>query len=317
MRRGIRRKAAVGAVVNVDGLRRDGSNNGFGRSVTYADGRNAFAIRPRHAAKMTSHARPSTSARWLSAPAAGLVDSRVARTAVRRPKPPRPPASRTGRRRQAGLRAHQWPTYLPGDERNPTPWCSTAAFAPFGLGVRASRAAHEIPNTMNPRLLHARGFPPASCRATRCSSSGDEEPPDHGARFSATPALSRSMDGRNGRGWSRCSTAIRSAAGGRTLVIETTNFKRWVPTTSTTPTLRSSGRTACKQTAERLRWKSRDVPSYALTIDDPRSSPRRGRRSSRSAKPEWRRTACSSVCQENNRCPGGKCEAAPVSSPES
>ena len=44
MRRGIRKEQlVVGAVVNVDGFRaKDGSHNGFGRSVTYQDGRNVF-----------------------------------------------------------------------------------------------------------------------------------------------------------------------------------------------------------------------------------------------------------------------------------
>jgi hypothetical protein len=44
MRRGIRKEQLViGAVVNVDGFRaKDGSRNGFGRSVTYADGKNVF-----------------------------------------------------------------------------------------------------------------------------------------------------------------------------------------------------------------------------------------------------------------------------------
>jgi Family of unknown function (DUF6152) len=44
MRRGIRKEQlTIGAVVNVDGfMAKDGSHNGFGRSVTYADGRNVF-----------------------------------------------------------------------------------------------------------------------------------------------------------------------------------------------------------------------------------------------------------------------------------
>jgi len=44
MRRGIRKdQLVVGAIVNVDGFRaKDGSHNGFGRSVTYQDGRNVF-----------------------------------------------------------------------------------------------------------------------------------------------------------------------------------------------------------------------------------------------------------------------------------
>jgi len=48
MRRGIRKEALViGAVVNVEGFRaKDGSHNGFGRSVTYQDGRNVFTANP-------------------------------------------------------------------------------------------------------------------------------------------------------------------------------------------------------------------------------------------------------------------------------
>lgn len=48
MRRGIRKdQLVVGSVVNVDGFRaKDGSHNGFGRSVTYEDGRNVFTASP-------------------------------------------------------------------------------------------------------------------------------------------------------------------------------------------------------------------------------------------------------------------------------
>jgi hypothetical protein len=48
MRRGIRKDAlVVGSLVNVDGFRaKDGSHNGFGRSVTYQDGRNVFTASP-------------------------------------------------------------------------------------------------------------------------------------------------------------------------------------------------------------------------------------------------------------------------------
>ena len=48
MRRGIRKDAlVVGAVVNVEGFKaKDGSHNGFGRSVTYQDGRNVFTANP-------------------------------------------------------------------------------------------------------------------------------------------------------------------------------------------------------------------------------------------------------------------------------
>jgi len=48
MRRGITREALkIGAEVIVQGFRaKDASNNGFGRSVTYTDGRNVFTAPP-------------------------------------------------------------------------------------------------------------------------------------------------------------------------------------------------------------------------------------------------------------------------------
>ena len=48
MRRGITKKLlVVGSLVNVEGFRaKDGSNNGFGRTVTYQDGRNVFTATP-------------------------------------------------------------------------------------------------------------------------------------------------------------------------------------------------------------------------------------------------------------------------------
>jgi len=48
MRRGIRKdQLVVGSVVNVEGFRaKDGSHNGFGSKVTYADGRNVFTATP-------------------------------------------------------------------------------------------------------------------------------------------------------------------------------------------------------------------------------------------------------------------------------
>ena len=48
MRRGIRKdQLVVGSVVNVEGFRaKDGSHNGFGSKLTYADGRNVFTATP-------------------------------------------------------------------------------------------------------------------------------------------------------------------------------------------------------------------------------------------------------------------------------
>ena len=48
MRRGVKKdQLVVGSVVNVEGFRaKDGSHNGFGSKVTYADGRNVFTATP-------------------------------------------------------------------------------------------------------------------------------------------------------------------------------------------------------------------------------------------------------------------------------
>ena len=53
--------------------------------------------------------------------------------------------------------------------------------------------------------------------------------------------------------------------------------------------------------------------SYPLTIDDPKifTAPW-SQEFEILAKPEWEKDGLFEyVCQENNRCPGGKCEAAP------
>jgi len=97
---------------------------------------------------------------------------------------------------------------------------------------------------------------------------------------------------------------------GDTLVIETMNFKRWglddyYYTNSKEYRMHSDA----MRTIERLRWKSPTAISYALTIDDPKifSAPWT-QEFEILAKPEWDKDGLFEyVCEENNRCPGGKC----------
>jgi hypothetical protein len=64
-------------------------------------------------------------------------------------------------------------------------------------------------------------------------------------------------------------------------------------------------------TIERIKWKSKDALSYELTIDDPKifSAPW-SQEFQIVAKPEWDSAGLYEyVCEDNNRCPGGKCGA--------
>ena len=59
----------------------------------------------------------------------------------------------------------------------------------------------------------------------------------------------------------------------------------------------------------RIRWKSKDALSYQLTVDDPKifTAPW-SQESEILAKPDWDAQGLFEyACEENNRCPGGKC----------
>jgi hypothetical protein len=65
--------------------------------------------------------------------------------------------------------------------------------------------------------------------------------------------------------------AIRWALGGETLVIETTNFKRWaLEDYFYTNPKEFRMHSDALRTVERLHWKSKDALAYELTIDDPK-----------------------------------------------
>jgi hypothetical protein len=98
---------------------------------------------------------------------------------------------------------------------------------------------------------------------------------------------------------------------GDTLVIETTNFKRWGLDDYfyTNPNEYRMHSDALK-TTERIAFKNQKALSYTLTIDDPKIfTTAWSQEFSISAKPEWEAAGLYEyVCEENNRCPGGKCQ---------
>jgi len=99
---------------------------------------------------------------------------------------------------------------------------------------------------------------------------------------------------------------------GDTLVIETNNFKRWglddyYYSDRNQYRMHSDALTV----TEHISWKDAKTLAYRLTIDDPKIFTRAWSEDfTMAAKPEWDATGLYEyVCEENNRCPGGKCPA--------
>jgi hypothetical protein len=98
---------------------------------------------------------------------------------------------------------------------------------------------------------------------------------------------------------------------GDTLVIETTNFKRWsLDDYFYTNPKEYRMHSDALRTVERIRWKDADTLSYQLTIDDPKIFVAAWSQDfEMKARPDWDGTGLYEyVCEENNRCPGGKCQ---------
>ena len=98
---------------------------------------------------------------------------------------------------------------------------------------------------------------------------------------------------------------------GDTLVIETTNFKRWsLDDYFYTNPKEYRMHSDALRTIERIHWK--DAKTLVLSADDRRSQDLHraldpGFRDE--ATPDWDKTGLYEyVCEENNRCPGGKCQ---------
>ena len=97
---------------------------------------------------------------------------------------------------------------------------------------------------------------------------------------------------------------------GDTLVIETTNFKRWsLDDYFYTNPKEYRMHSDAMRTIERLKRKDAATLSYQLTIDDPKTFTAPWSQDFEiKARPDWEKMGIFEyVCEENNRCPGGKC----------
>jgi hypothetical protein len=97
---------------------------------------------------------------------------------------------------------------------------------------------------------------------------------------------------------------------GDTLVIETTNFKRWsLDDYFYTNPKEYRMHSDALRTIERMQWKDANTVSYELTIDDPKifTAPWKQDFEFKS-RPDWDSSGLYEyICEENNRCPGGTC----------
>jgi len=210
---------------------------------------------------------------------------------------------------------YQWPTYLPGDERGRSSATvfDRKRFAPLKPGGEAFLE----PRTGDPRHDEPRDFcMPAGFPGGMLSANAMQffQTKTHLVMVHEFQRMSRviPLDGRAHR--KGLEPMYYGDPVGRwegdTLVIETMNFKRWglddyYYTNSKEYRMHSDA----MRTIERLRWKSPTAISYALTIDDPKifSAPWT-QEFEILAKPEWDKDGLFEyVCEENNRCPGGKC----------
>ena len=101
---------------------------------------------------------------------------------------------------------------------------------------------------------------------------------------------------------------------GDTVVVGTTNFKRWgLDDYYCTNPKQYRIHSDLLRTTEHIKWKDDETLSYQLTIDLPKTFARPWTEEfTMAAKPEWDKIGLLEyVCDENNRCPGGKCVSAP------
>jgi hypothetical protein len=101
---------------------------------------------------------------------------------------------------------------------------------------------------------------------------------------------------------------------GDTLVIETTNLKRWgLDDHYYSDTKEYRMHSDALRTTERISWKDDKTLNYQMTLDDPKTFTKPWTQTfTMAAKPEWDSVGLFEyVCEENNRCPGGKCQSVP------
>jgi hypothetical protein len=240
-----------------------------------------------------------------------LLGGFVAWAAAQTPNIPRTPE---GKPDFSGI--FEWPQALPGSER-----CRCSAtvfdrrnFAPFKPG---GEPFYE-PRTGDPRHDEPRDFcMPAGFPAGMLSANAMQfqQGKDYLIMVHEFQRMTRiiPLDGRPHRDHLE-PTFYGDSVGhweGDTLVIVTKNFKRWMLDDYyyTNPNEYRMHSDALV-TTERLSWREGGkVIDYRITIDDPKIFTQPWSQDfTITAKPEWARDGLYEyVCEENNRCPGGKC----------
>jgi hypothetical protein len=211
---------------------------------------------------------------------------------------------------------YEWPTYLPGAERGKSSATTfdRKNFAPLKPGGEAFLE----PRTGDPRHDEPRDFcMPAGFPAGMLSANAMQffQTKNYLAIVHEFQRMSRiiPLDGRPFRKDIEPSYYGDPVGHweGDTLVIVTTNFKRWMLddyfyTDPKEYRMHSDALT----TTERIQWKDKNTLSYLLTIDDPKTFTKPWSQEFQiKAKPEWDKVGLFEyVCEENNRCPGGKCQ---------
>jgi hypothetical protein len=247
----------------------------------------------------------------LLAPAA-FAQSTIASAAA----PNAPAVTRTTGGKPDFTGIYQWPTPLPGSEKGKgsATIFDRKNFAPLKPGGEAFLE----PRTGDPRHDEPRDFClPAGFPSGILSGNAMQwfQTKDYLTMVHEFQRMSRiiPLDGRPHR-TDMEPTFYGDPVGhweGDTLVIETNNFKRWVMddyfyTNPKEYRMHSDALT----TTERIQWKDKNTLSYLLTIDDPKTFTRPWSQEFQIiAKPEWDKVGLFEyVCEENNRCPGGKCQ---------
>jgi hypothetical protein len=97
---------------------------------------------------------------------------------------------------------------------------------------------------------------------------------------------------------------------GDTLVVDTTGFKRWgLDDYFYTNPKEYRMHSDALHTIERISWKDPKTLAYQITIDDPKIFTKSWSQDfTMTLHPDWDQMGIFEyVCEENNRCPGGKC----------
>ena len=240
------------------------------------------------------------------------AQSTVASTATAKPSA----AVRTTSGKPDFTGIYEWPTPLPGAEKGKgsATIFDRKNFAPLKPGGEA----FIEPRTGDPRHDEPRDFcMPAGLTAGMLSANAMQfsQTKDYLTIVHEFQRMSRiiPLDGRPFRKDIE-PTYYGDSVGhweGDALVIVSTNFKRWMIddyfyTDPKEFRMHSDALTA----TERIQWKNQNTLSYLLTIDDPKTFTKPWSQEFEIvAKPEWDKVGLYEyVCEENNRCPGGKCQ---------